>query len=67
MVGLRFEGFGRSGPGPRLRELKTHRSGEAPEAEPELLLQGSAPTLMVSRLEETTPKFQEVDVDAYRR
>ncbi|CAE7941878.1 ppsD, partial [Symbiodinium necroappetens] len=49
----------------RLRALTTRRSGEAPEVEPELLLHGPAPTLLVSRLEETTAKFQEVDVDAY--
>ena len=50
----------------RLRELKTRQAGEAPEVEPELLLHGPQPVQMVSRLEESTPKFQEVDVDAYR-
>ena len=52
----------------RLGALTTRRSGEAPEVEPELLLHGqTAPALLVSRLEETTAKFQEVDVDAYSR
>ena len=52
----------------RLGALTPRRSGEAPEVEPELLLHGqTAPALLVSRLEETTAKFQEVDVDAYSR
>ncbi|CAL1148755.1 unnamed protein product [Cladocopium goreaui] len=47
----------------RLHSLKTRRSGkDAVEVEPELLL---SKNLLVSRLEETTSKFQEVDLESY--
>ncbi|CAK9055131.1 unnamed protein product [Durusdinium trenchii] len=48
----------------RLQSLETRRQGkDGLEVEPEVLIGDG---LLVSRLEETTPKFQEIDLENYR-